>query len=58
MQEISLDQLKLKVNDSYRKNEKITTNSELHKNEDVVNKSYLDAEIPKIEDRLTKKGKD
>ena len=47
IQDINLNQLKLKLNNSY-KDDKTTTNFEPHKNEDLVNKNYLDAETGKV----------
>ena len=50
LQDLNLKQLKLKVNDIYKKDKKRTTNFELHNNDDVVNKTYLlDTKILKVE---------
>ena len=46
-QDIILNQLKLKVNNTCKKNEKLTTNSEAVVDEDVINKTYLDTKISK-----------
>ena len=42
MQDINLNQLKLKVDDTYKKDGKTTTNFEAVKAEDVINKVFLD----------------
>ena len=49
VQDISFNQLKLKVNDTYKKDEKIATKFEPSNNEGVVNKAYLDKRVSKIE---------
>ena len=41
MRDNLLNQLKLKVNDTYKKDEKVTTNYEPSNDEDVINKAYL-----------------
>ena len=41
-QDININQLKLELQDSYRKDEKITTKLEALNDEDVINKAYLD----------------
>ena len=45
LQDSNINQLKLEVHDTYKKDEKITTNFEPIDNSDVVNKGYLDGEI-------------
>ena len=45
---INLNQLKLKVNDTYKNDEKIT-NFEPSNDENVINKAYLDEKLSKIE---------
>ena len=42
VQDINPNQLKLKVNHTYQKHEKITTNFEPSDDLDVINKIYLD----------------
>ena len=42
LQDLIINQLKLKVHDVYKKDEEITTNFEPTNNEDVINKTYLD----------------
>ena len=46
MQDINLNHLKLKVNDAYKKYEKITTNFK-PSNEDVIDKAYPGENYPK-----------
>ena len=48
MQDINLNQLNLKVNDPYEKDEKLT-NFEPSNDGDVVNKAYLDIKLSKTE---------
>ena len=48
VQDINLNQLNLKVNDTYKKDQKIT-NFEPSDDSDVLNKAYLDTKISKIE---------
>ena len=49
----NLNQLKLKVNDTYEMIEKIPTNFEPSHDEDVVNKTYLDTNLSKIENQIS-----
>ena len=42
LQDANIIQLKLEVQDTYKKDEKITTNFEAVDDEDVINKGYLD----------------
>ena len=42
LQDIIINQLKLEVHDSYKKDEKITTTFEPIDNSDVINKGYPD----------------
>ena len=58
LQDLNINQLKLEVHDTYRKDEKITTNFEAVDNEDVINKSYLDSKLMKIDGHLSKLEKD
>ena len=57
MQDINLDQLKLKVNDTYKKDEKKTTNFEPSNPEDNVNKTYLDIKLSKIGGHISNREK-
>ena len=49
---INLNELKLKVNDTYEKDEKITTKFEPSGDGDVVNKADVDTELFKVEGRI------
>ena len=42
LQDLKINQLKLEVHDTYKKDEKITTNFEAVNDEDVINKAYID----------------
>ena len=42
LQDLDINNLKLEVLDTYKKDEKLTTNFEPVNNEDVINKAYLD----------------
>ena len=48
MQDRNLNRLTLKLNEIYKKEEKITTNFEAINNEDVINKAYSDENLTKI----------
>ena len=41
------NKLKLEVHDTFRKDEKLTTNFEAANNEDVINKVFLDKSLSK-----------
>ena len=58
IQDLNINNLKLEVHDTYKKDEKIKTNFEPVDNEDVINKGYLDSESLKIDAHLTKLEKD
>ena len=58
LQDLNINQLKLEVHDTYKKDEKIKTNFEPVDNEDVLNKSYLDSKLLKIDGHLSKLEKD
>ena len=58
LQDLNINQLKLEVHDSYKKDEKITTNFEPIDNTDVINKGYLDEKLLKINGHLSKIEKD
>ena len=53
VQNTNLSQLEFKVNDTYKKDEKITTTFESSKPEDVIAKAYLDTELSKVEDHIS-----
>ena len=56
LQDLNINQLKLKVHDTYKKDEKITLNFEAVDDKDVINKGYLD--LLKIDGHLSKLEKD
>ena len=58
VQDANINQLKLEVNDIYKKDEKLTTNFEPVDNEDVINKAYLDSKLLEIDGHLSKLEKD
>ena len=58
LQDLNINQLKFKVHDTYKKDEKITTNVEAVDNEDVINKGYLNEKLIKINGHLSKLEKD
>ena len=45
LQESNINQIKLEKQDTYKKHEKIRTNSEPFDNSDVINKCYFDEEL-------------
>ena len=57
LQDSNINQLKLEVYDTYKKDEKIT-NFEPVDNSDVINKGYLDEKLIKINGHLSKLEKD
>ena len=57
-QDANINNLKLEVYDTYKKDEKITTNFEPVDNNDVINKAYLDEKLLKIDGHLSKLEKD
>ena len=58
LQDLNINQLKLEVHDTYKKDEKLTTNFEPNDNEDIINKVYLDSKLLKIDGHLSKLEKD
>ena len=58
LQDVNISQLKLEVHDTYKKDEKLTTNFEPVDNEDVINKAYLDSKLLKIDGHFSKLEKD
>ena len=58
LQDSNINELKLKVRDTYKKDEKITTNFDAVDNSDVINKGYLDEKLLKINGHLSKLEKD
>ena len=55
---LNINQLKLKVHDNFRKDEKITTNFEPTDGSDVINKAYLDENLKKIDRHISYIGED
>ena len=58
LQDANISQLKLEVYDTYKKDEKITTNFKAIDDSDVINKGYLDSKLLKIDGHLSKLEKD
>ena len=58
LQDININQLKLEVHDTSKKDEKMSTNFEPVDNDDVINKGYLDSKLIKIDGHLSKLEKD
>ena len=58
LQDLNINQLKLEVHDTYKKDEKITTNFEPVNDEDVINKAYLDEKLKKIDGHISYVEKD
>ena len=58
LQDLNINNLKLEVHDTYKKDEKLITNFEAVDNEDVINKGHLDSKLLKINGHLTKLEKD
>ena len=58
LQDLNTNQLKLEVYDTYKIDQKITTNFEAVDDEDVINKGYLDEKLFKINGHLSKLEKD
>ena len=58
LQDLNFNQLKLKVHNTYKEDEKIKTNFEPIDNEDVVNKTYLGEKLKKIDGHISYIEKD
>ena len=58
LQDLNINQIKLEVHDTYKKEEKITTDFEAVNDEDVINKAFLDDKLLKINGHLSKLEKD
>ena len=58
LQDLNINNLKLEVLDTYKKDEKLTTNFEPVDNSDVINKGYLDEKLIKINGHISKLEKD
>ena len=58
LQDLNINTLKLEVLDTYKKDEKLTTNFEPVDDSDVINKAYLDEKLIKINGHISKLEKD
>ena len=58
LQDSNINELKLEVHDTYKKDEKITTNFDAVNDEDVINKGFLDEKLLKLNGHLSKLEKD
>ena len=58
LQVLNINQLKLELHDSYKKDEKMTTNFQPIDNSDVINKGYLDEELKKTNGHIAYIEKD
>ena len=58
LQDLNINNLKLEVLDTYKKDEKLTTNFEPVDDLDVINKGYLDEKLIKINGHISKLEKD
>ena len=58
MEDLNINQSKLEVHDTYKKDEKITTDFVPTDNTDVTNKAYLDEKLLKINGHLSFLEKD
>ena len=58
LQDLKINQLKLEVDDSYKKDEKITTDLEAVDNSNVIIKDYLDEKLLKTNGHLSKLEQD
>ena len=54
LQELNINQIKLEVHDTYKKDENITTNFKAVDDEDVINKGFSDGNLLKINGHLSK----
>ena len=58
LQDLNINQLKLEVHDTYKKDEKIKTNFEATDDSDVINKAYLDEKLKEIDGHISYIEKD
>ena len=58
LQELNISKLKLEIHDTYKKDEKLTTNFKPDDDSNVINKAYLDEKLIKIDGHLSKLEKD
>ena len=54
LQDINIKNLKLEIHDTYKTDEKLTTNFEAVDDSDVINKAYLDDKLLKINSHISK----
>ena len=52
VQDIKSNQFKLEVHDTFKKDDKITTNFEPVNDENVIKKAYLDTKLSKIQGQI------
>ena len=58
LQDLNINNLKLEVHDTYKKDERISTDFQPVDDSDVINKGYLDEKLLKINGHLSKLEKD
>ena len=58
LQDLYINSIKLKIQDTYKKDEKITTDFEHINNKNVINKSYLDERLFEIYGQISLLEKD
>ena len=58
MQDSNINQLKLEIYDTYKKDEKLTTDFEATDDSDVINKAYLDDKLKKMDGQIAYIEKD
>ena len=58
LQDLNINQLKLEVHETYKKDEKITTNFEHTDDSDVINTAYLEEKLKKIDGHISYIEKD
>ena len=58
LQDLNINQLKLEGHDTYKKDEKITTNFKAADDEDVINKAHLEDKLKKIDGHIAYIEKD
>ena len=58
LQDMNINQIKLEGHDTYKEEEKITTDFEPISNEDIINKGYLDEKFLKMNGHLSSLEKD
>ena len=58
LRDLNINQLKLEVHDTYKKDENIAINFEAIDDNDVINIAYLDSKLLQIDGHLSKLEKD